>query len=162
MAEVRETALPGVGVRPDFVTADGREIGVLVHRDGRREVFVYDRDDPDECTSVVALSVDDAQTMTELLGASRVTASVGAVQQHVEGLTIEWITVEPGSSSVGTSIGDGAFRTRTGTSIVAVIRNDTPVPAPGPEFVFAAGDVAVAVGTAEGVVALRGLLTSNA
>lgn len=161
MAEVHETTLPGVGVRHDFVTSEGRPMGVLVHRDGRREVYVYDGDDPDECSATIALSPDDAQTMTELLGASRVATSVAAVQQHVEGLTIEWVTVDAGSPSVGRSIGKGAFRTRTGTSIVAVIRDESPVPAPGPEFVFEAGDVAVAVGTAEGVRALRALLTTD-
>lgn len=161
MTEVQETTLPGVGIRHDFVTGEGRQVGVLVYRDGRRDVFIYDEDDPDACRATIALSVEDAQTMTELLGASRVATSVAAVQQHVEGLAIEWVTVDDGSASVGRSIGEGAFRTRTGTSIVAVIRDDGPIPAPGPEFVFAAGDVAVAVGTAEGVVALRALLTGG-
>ena len=40
MADVRETKLPGVGVRHDFTTDDGRDVGVLVHRDGRR-AYVY-------------------------------------------------------------------------------------------------------------------------
>lgn len=159
MPEVRETKLPGVGVRHDFRTADGDEVAVLVHHDGRREIVVYDRDDPDACSARLDLSSEDAQTMTELLGASKVVASVAAVQRHVEGLTIEWITVERGSSAGRVSIGDGAYRTRTGTSIVAVLRNDEPVLAPGPEFVVEAGDVVVAVGTADGVVALRALMT---
>lgn len=161
MAEVRETALPGVGVRHEFVAADGSEIGVLVHRDGRREVFVYEDDDPDECRAFIALTADDAQTLTELLGASRVTTAIAAVQQHVEGLTIEWITVDAASSSAGQSIGDGALRTRTGTSIVAVLRDEDPILAIGPDFVLQAGDVTVAVGTAEGVSTLRSLLTSE-
>ncbi|MFV0524185.1 MAG: cation:proton antiporter regulatory subunit [Acidimicrobiales bacterium] len=162
MVEVRETNLPGVGVRHDFVTADGTEVAVLVLRDGRREVMVYERDDPDECRTVLSLSPDDARTMNELLGGSRVTEAVGAVQQEIEGLAIEWITVDPGSSSVGHSIGEGAFRTRTGASIVAVIRGGSPIPAPGPELVFDADDVAVAVGTTEGLGALRRLLTDRA
>ena len=37
MTEVRETQLPGVGVKHDFTTVDGRDVGVLVHRDGRRD-----------------------------------------------------------------------------------------------------------------------------
>ena len=50
MADVRETKLPGVGVRHEFTTADGTDIGVLVHHDGRREILVYDSDDPDACS----------------------------------------------------------------------------------------------------------------
>jgi TrkA domain protein len=159
VADVRETPLPGVGVRHEFVTGDGREVAVLVHHDGRREILVYASDDPDTCHTVLSLSPDDARTMNELLGGSRVTEAIAVVQQEIEGLAIEWITVGAGSSSVGTSIGDGAYRTRTGASIVAVARGDEPIPAPGPDFVFDPGDVVVAVGTVDGLAALRRLLT---
>lgn len=158
MGTVRETNLPGVGVRHDFVTEDGRDVGVLVHRDGRRELLVFDDADPDRCSAVLMLTSDDAHTLNELLGGSRVAESVANVQQEIEGLAIEWITVADESPSVGTSIGAGEFRTRTGTSIVAVVRDETPIPAPGPEFEFAAGDVAVAVGTGDGLASLRALL----
>ncbi len=47
MADVTEVRLPRVGVRHEFTTAEGERIGVLSHRNGRREIVVYDRDDPD-------------------------------------------------------------------------------------------------------------------
>lgn len=161
MAVVRETNLPGVGVKHDFKTEDGREVGVLVHRDGRRDIVVYDAADPDTCSAQISMSAADTRTLSELLGASRVTESIGAVTQEIEGLSIEWLTIDAGSSAVDSSIGDGAFRTRTGASIVAVVRGDTPIPAPGPEFVFAAEDVVVAVGTADGLATLRDLLAPS-
>ena len=91
MAEVRETKLPGVGVRHEFTTDSGADIGVLVHHDGRREILVYDDDDPDKCSSLVSLSAADTMTVSELLGSSRVVEAVTAVQQEIEGLAIEWI-----------------------------------------------------------------------
>ena len=36
MPEVRETLLPGVGVRHEFTTASGERVAVLTHRGGRR------------------------------------------------------------------------------------------------------------------------------
>jgi TrkA domain protein len=39
-----------------------------------------------------------------------------------------------------------------------VIRDDQSIPAPGPEFPLLAGDVIVAVGTAEGLAAMRDLI----
>ncbi len=156
--EVSHTKLPGVGVRHEFTTDDGREVGVLVHHDGRREILVYDSDDPDACSSVVSLSRSDSRTLSELLGASQVIEEVAAVQQDIEGLSIEWIDLGSSSPLTGTSIGDGRFRTLTGTSIVAIIRGAETVPAPGPEFSFASDDVVVAVGTAEGLAELRTLL----
>jgi TrkA domain protein len=161
MAVVRETKLPGVGVRHDFTTEGGGDVGVLVHRDGRREIVTYDTDDPDACTSMVTLTSSDTRTLSELLGASQVTEAVGAVLHEIEGLGIEWLTVHHGSPAVDTSIGDGAYRTRTGSSIVAVVRDDTTVPAPGPEFVFHEGDVIVAVGTLDGLAALHDLLAAD-
>ncbi len=158
MAEVQETRLPGVGVRHDFTTGDGQAVSVLVHRDGRREILVYDAADPDVCTSMVKLSSDDTRTMSELLGGSQVTEAVATVQHDIEGLAIEWIQLDDGSPASGMSIGDGRYRTRTGASIVAVMRGDTPIPAPGPEFVLQAADVAVAVGTTDGLATLRALL----
>lgn len=158
MADVTETVLPGVGVRHEFTTADGERVGVLVHRNGRREVLVYDRSDPDSCSSRLELTSDESRTVAELLGASQISEAVTAVQQQIEGLAIEWLDVEAGSSSVGTTIADGMYRTRTGASIVAVVRHDTSIPAPGPDFAFQGGDVVVAVGTSEGLEQLRSLL----
>jgi TrkA domain protein len=158
MAEVTEIRLPGVGVRHEFTTSSGERLGVLSHRSGRREVVVYHRDDPDAATTILHLSQDDTRTLAELLGASQVSEALMAVQQDVEGLAIDWITLPEHSRFGGATIAEGQFRTRTGASIVAVIRGDTTVPAPGPEHRLEAGDVAVAVGTAEGLVQLRDLL----
>jgi TrkA domain protein len=158
MPDVSETLLPGVGVRHEFVTAGGERLAVLTHRTGRRELAVYDRADPDRCTAVLHLSHDDTRTLAELLGASPVSEAVSAVQQRLEGLAIDWVAVPAASPVVGATIAEGAFRTRTGASIVAVVRGATTLAAPGPDHRFEAGDVAVAVGTTDGLAQLRGLL----
>jgi TrkA domain protein len=158
MAIVRETKLPGVGVRLEFTTSDGNVVGVLQYHDGRHDVLVYDTDDPDVCRSMLQLDDEDTRTLAELLGASQITEGIGAVQQQVEGLLLEWIALPVSSPAVGTTIGEGMYRTRTGASIVAVIRRGASIPAPEPDFAFAADDTVVAVGTADGVAALRSLL----
>jgi TrkA domain protein len=158
MPELRETLLPGVGVRHEFETAGGERIAVLTKHSGNRELAVYDRDDPDSSSTVLHLSVDDTRTLAELFGASRVSATVAAVQQQIEGLAIEWFTLAPSSRFVGASIADGEFRTRTSTSIVAIIRQGTTIPAPGPDQQLSAGDVLVVVGTPDGLDQVRSLL----
>lgn len=158
MAIVRETKLPGVGVRHDFTTASGDVVGVLTHHDGRHDLLVYDRDDPDTCTSMLHLDDEDTRTLAELLGASQLTEELGAVQQQVEGLVFEWIRLPAGSPGAGTTIGDGRYRKRTGATIVAVLRSEASVPAPGPEFALESGDTVVAVGTPETLAALRSIL----
>jgi TrkA domain protein len=149
-----------VGVRHEFITADGDRVAVLTHRTGRREIAVYDRDDPDAGTTVLHLNPDDTRTLAELLGASPVAEAVASVQQLLDGLAIDWVTVPSGSRAVGQTIGEGAYRTRTGASIVAVLRHQATIPAPGPDHRFEGGDVVVAVGTTEGLAQLRHLLVS--
>jgi TrkA domain protein len=156
MPEIEETKLPGVGVRHEFTTAAGERVAVLTHRSGRREIALYDRRDPDACRTVLHLDPDDTRSLAELLGASQVSEVIGAVQQDVEGIAIDWITLRSG----GATIGDGQLRKRTGASIVAILRNGGTIAAPGPEERLLAGDVVVAVGTPEGLDQLRALLTS--
>lgn len=66
---VDQTPLPGVGIRYDFLTEAGRRIGVIAHRDGGVEMFLYAADD-DECVSeAVVLRPDERAALVELLAA---------------------------------------------------------------------------------------------
>jgi TrkA domain protein len=150
MAEIEQTQLPGVGVRHDFVTRHGTRLGVIAHRSGHRELLVYDQHDPDACRNVVRLEEDDTRALTELLGGSQVTETLAQVQS-VEGLTIDWLTVEPDAACAGSEIGHTHLRERTGVSIVAVVRNGQTVASPAPDFRLQPGDTAVAIGTPEGI-----------
>lgn len=160
MPDVTETHLPGVGVRHEFVTSTGERVGVVSYRGGRRELLVYDDEDPEVSHTVMHLSTEDTRTMSELLGATKVSEELTAVQQEVEGLSIGWLPLTKGAGLDGRTIADGRIRTRTGVSIVAVIRGSEAFPAPKPEFRFEAGDVAVAVGTSEGLDEVRSILGS--
>ena len=157
MTEVSETKLAGIGVRHEFTTASGERVSVLSHRTGRRELAVFSKDDPDACSTVLHLSPDDTRTLSELLGASPVGEAVSAVQR-LEGVAIDWIRLRPGSAPAGTTIGAGRLRTRTGCSVVALVRAGETVPAPGPEVAMAAEDLVVAIGTPDGLRQLRVLL----
>lgn len=157
MAEVTETQLPGVGVRHEFSTGAGERVAVLSHRTGRREIAIYDRADPDSCTTVLHLNADDTRTLADVLGGGPLSEAAAGVQR-LAGVALDWIPIKPASGQAGSTIGDARLRTRTGSSVVAVIRGDATIPAPGPETVLAADDVLVAVGTPEGLRQLRDLL----
>ena len=151
MSEIKEVKLPGVGVRYEFETAERKRIGVISHRTGLREIYVSRPDDADEFKRVLELSPDDARTLAELLGATRVAQQLAELQQRIEGLVIDWLPVREDSAYVGRTIGDARIRTRTGVSVVAIVRGEEAVPAPGPEERLDRGDYLVVVGTARGV-----------
>lgn len=151
MSEIHEVKLPGVGVRYEFETAERKRIGVISHRTGLREIYVSLSKDPDEFKRVLELSRDDARTLAELLGATRVAQQLAELQQRIEGLVIDWLPVREDSYYAGQTIGDARIRSRTGVSVVAIVRGEDAVPAPGPEQRLHSGDYLVVVGTARGV-----------
>jgi TrkA domain protein len=151
---VEETPLPGIGVRHDIETEAGRRVGVVSHRDGRRELVVYDARDPDACVAQVRMTPAEAEALAEILGSARVLERLASLHQQVEGLVSTEIRVPPGSRYAGRPLGDTQARTRTGASIVAVIRRGDVVASPGPDFVFAGGDVVVVIGTPDGTAAV--------
>lgn len=161
MSEIREVKLPGVGVRYEFETAEGKKIGVICHRTGLREIYVARPEDPDEFRRALGLSADDARTLAELLGATRVATQLADLQQRIEGLVIDWLPVREDSPYVGRTIGDMQLRSRTGVSIVAIVRHDDAVPAPDPQEHVEGGDYLVVVGTARGVEDAVELLRSG-
>ena len=156
--EIQETALPGVGLRQEFTTSAGRQLGVVSYRTGRRELLLYDPDDPDACREVIRLIPEEADALADLLGVARLGGRLAELQQQLAGLAISWLTIRDGSPYATGTIADTQARSRTGVSIVAVLRAQTAFPAPTPDFGFQPGDTAVVIGTPEGVKALAGLL----
>jgi TrkA domain protein len=158
--EIQETALPGVGLRHDFTTRAGRQLGVVTHRTGRRDLLLYDRDDPDATQEVIRLTQEEADTLADLLGTARLTGRLAELQQRIEGLAIDWLPIRPDSPYAGRDIADTQARSRTGVSIVAVLRGDGAIPAPPPDARLEPGDTLVVVGTAQGIKELSKLLGS--
>ena len=72
-------------------------------------------------------------------------------------LELNWLTLEPTSSLNGCTIGELGVRTRTGASLVGVIRNGVLHPNPGPEFRFAEGDSVAVMGRPEQYDAFQAL-----
>ncbi len=161
MATVSETPLPGLGVRFEFVTRAGTRLGVLQRQGGRIELVVYDPADPDTVSESLTLDEDDARTLAELLGTSRVVEDLGRLRQRIEGLAIDWLPLGQGSPFAGRPLGDTGARSRTGVSIVAVVRGEEAIPAPGPEQRLEAGDTLVVVGTPRGIEDLAVILRTG-
>ena len=148
---MEQTALPGIGVRHDLVTESGRRVGVVTHRNGRRDLVLYDDEDPDACTADIPLTDDEAEALADILGASLMLGQLSGLREQAAGLLTEQISIPAGSPYVGRRLGDTRARTRTSASIVAVLREREVIASPDPAFRFEAGDVVVVVGTRQGL-----------
>jgi TrkA domain protein len=126
-----------------------------------RELVLFERDDPDTSRVLVRLGPDDSRTVAELLGVSQIAKDLAELGQDVEGLAVDRLPLPRTSPYDGGTIGDTAARTRTGVSIVAVLRAGSAHPAPGPEFGLRGGDTLVVVGTPRGIEDLAVLLRSG-
>lgn len=161
MTEIIETPLPGVGVRHDFACDSGRQVGVVSHHSGRRDLIVYDRDDPDRVAQTVSMSTDEARSLGALLGGPSIVERFDDLRQQIVGLEIAWLPISSKSRLAGRPLGESQMRTRTGVSIVALLRGETAIPAPGPDDVIRADDVAVVVGTDEGIDEAARILSAS-
>ncbi|WP_432826903.1 cation:proton antiporter regulatory subunit [Dactylosporangium sp. CA-092794] len=159
--DVERTALPGIGLRHEFVTAKGQHAAVVSHVSGRRDVVLYSSDDPDTVVATLALNTDEANGVAELLGTARIVERLADLQRQVTGLATVQVPIIAGSPYDGRSLGATQARTRTGASIVAVIRAGQILASPRPDFEFYPGDLVVVVGTAEGTAAVADILNNG-
>lgn len=156
--DVERTDLPGIGLRHEFRTSRGQLAAVISHHTGRRDVVVYDRNDPDTALAILTLTPDEANGLAELLGTARIVERLAQLNKQATGLVTAQNPIAAGSPYDGQLLGDTQARSRTGASIVAVVRGAEVFASPRPDFRFKAGDIVVVVGTAEGTTAVAEIL----
>ncbi|GAA6525355.1 cation:proton antiporter regulatory subunit [Intrasporangium sp. DVR] len=156
--EIEETLLPGVGIRYELATRAGRAIVVVVERDGGVQVGTYSPDDPDEAVESIVLDADEALAIGELLGAARMSQRFADLSREVPGLESARLPITAESPYGGRSLADTHARTRTGCSVVAIVRGDDVISSPTPSERLHVGDTLVAIGTERGLRTLAALI----
>lgn len=151
MPEVSHTHLPGVGDRYDLELRSHRRMGVIAHKTGKRELLVYDANDPDACRETVRLDEDEGHTLADLLGGTTVAEQAQVTSVDIAGMALDWIQVPDGSPAVGKNLAELNLRDDLGAIVVALVRGDETISAPGPGNHLEAGDTAVVVGPADAV-----------
>ena len=148
--EIISRVLPGIGVCQEMSLHDGRRIGIVTRRNGTRDIVVYD-EDGDGAAATVALNDDEADAVAELLGAPKLVMRLASMQAEADAVLTEQLPIPADSPYAGRPLGDTQARTRTGASIVAVLRGGATHPSPGPDFVLRGGDLVITVGTRDGL-----------
>jgi len=151
MVDVRRVKLPGVGVLHTFVTDDGGKVGVISHRSGHSDLLTFaDAEDGAAKKVSLRLDEDEAHTLAELLGGTKITESLSGLDQ-IPGLSIDWFHVDYDDHIAGQPLGSMTTRGLPGVTVVAVVRGESANPAPDEDFKVFPGDTLVVAGAPEKV-----------
>ena len=157
--DVREARLPGVGVKYGFRLDAGGRISLILHNDGKRELYWFRRADDEEPSAVITLDDDEARQLGALLGgAYQRPKIVEDLEMALGELSIEWVKVPDSSPLIGKTLADAALRAKTGITIIAILREPEPVSGAQPNDVIQQGDTLVTVGKAGQYAAFHRLL----
>lgn len=156
--DVKEVLLPGVGLRYEFTSHNGERIGIVARRGGDFDVVLYGPDDPDQARPVFHLTDDEAEAVAQILGAPRIAERFTELSQEITGLETGQVHIVAGSPFVDHPLGDTRARTRTGASIVAIVRNEEVLASPGPAEMLHARDVLIVIGTEDGIAGVEQII----
>ena len=154
--DLRETRLPGIGVKYSLRLDGGGRLAVILHNDGQREIYYYRRPDDDEPRAVIRLNDDEARQLGAVLGGAYERPKiVEDLEMALGELTIEWVPVPDTSPWIGKTLAEAAFRARTGVTVIAILREPEPVSGAQPNDVIERGDTLVTVAKARQYAAFR-------
>jgi TrkA domain protein len=160
MSTIRESDLPGIGRKFQLEARSGDRLVIVIHDDGRRELYHFDRNDPDELLSMVTLDDTEARQVAGIIGGLNYTPkALESVNITLEDLVIEWYRIGPGSHAIGQTIGNLQVRQTTGATIIATIdKAGRKRINPGPEQILDEDTTVVVAGERQQVRAFKRLL----
>ncbi|GHH29573.1 cation:proton antiporter regulatory subunit [Streptomyces lanatus] len=144
-----------LGLGYEFTNHEGDRVGIVAAWTGDFDLVVYAGGDPDEARPVVRLNNEEADTVAEILGAPRITERFADLTKEVPGLVSGQVEVRTSSPFADQPLGQTRARSRTGASIVAIVRGEDVIASPTPDHVLQAGDVLVVIGTHEGITGVE-------
>ena len=99
-------------------------------------------------TGIAPLTV---YAVAKRMGIQKVEGIIATYADLIPGLNAGQVHIREGSPFVDRPLGDTRARTRTGASIVAIVRDEEVLASPGPAEPLRAGDVLVVIGTEDGI-----------
>lgn len=160
MSTISESYLPGIGRKFQIETTSGDRVIIVIHDDGIREIYHYDRKDLNRADSVLTLTDGEARQIAGIVGGlSYVPKALPTTELVMDDLVLEWFVIEPGSASIGKTIRELQARTATGASIVSIIEPDKFNRVnPGPDTVINEGATLILAGDRRNIKTMKKLL----
>lgn len=158
MSTVRESDLIGIGKKFQIKTSYGDDIVIVIHDDGRREIYSYDEEE-NESKCVMTLNDEEARQVAGIIGGlSYRPKALETMDLALDDLLIEWYKVPESSESANKTIGELEVRQKTGASIIAAIEENDTVINPGPEYTVLSNTTLIVAGKRNQIKLLKKIL----
>ncbi len=158
---IYEADVPGVGKRYEVETGSGERAVVIVHHDGKRELFRRSSPDAD-AEKLFEFGAEEArQVATSLEGTDFQPLDLEDIDVPLGGAVIEWTEIPEGSPVAGEAMGEAHLGKQTGVTVAAIQRGDETFGNPGAETTLEAGDILVSIGSRAEQDALDELLETG-
>jgi TrkA domain protein len=163
MSTISESYLPGIGRKFQIETTSGDRLIIVIHDDGIRELYHYDRKDLDRADSVLTLTDGEARQIAGIVGGlSYVPKALPTTELVMDDLVLEWFTIESDAASIGRTIRELQARTATGASIVSIIEPDKVNRVnPGADTIINEGATFILAGDRRNITVLKKLLQNG-
>lgn len=163
MSTISEAYLPGIGRKFQVETLRGERLVIVIHDDGSRELYYFNRKNFDSPSSVVTLTDAEARQIAGIIGGlTYVPRALPTTEVVLEDLVLDWFTIEPGADCIGKTIREIQARTLTGASIVSLIEpNHTKRINPEADTVLNEGATLILAGDQRTIAALKKLLVKG-
>ena len=160
--DVEETRLPGIGSKFTLRLDSGGRLAVILHNDGKRELYFFPHAADEEPRAVITLDDDEARQLGAIVGGAYERPKiVEDLEMALGELQIEWIAVPDDSPSIGHTLAECGFRARTGITVIAILRQPEPITGAQPADTIERGDTLVTVGKAGQYREFRRLLSGG-
>ena len=147
--DLQETRLPGIGSKFTLRLDAGGRLAIIVHNDGKRELYFFRRGDDDEPSAVIVLDDDEARQLGAVIGGAYERPQiVEDLEMALGELLIEWLPVPDDSPWISKTLAECAFRAKAGITVIAILRQPEPITGAQPTDTIERGDTLVTVGKA--------------
>jgi len=162
MGNIREIELPGIGKKFQVEARSGDKLVIVVHDDGRRELYHYDEADAEEAISQISLDDEESRIVAAIIGGMQYRPkALETIDVSLQDLVIEWCKVEPHFKSIGKSINELEIRPRTGATILAIVEKHGQKINPNPDEKILAETTIVMAGERQQIKAFKELLLNG-
>ncbi len=156
--KIRMADLPGIGKKISMVTSEQSTIALIVHHTGKRDLYFFGNEEEEECGFSVTLTAEETRELgAQLLGAAYQPVDLDQMKMFKNQIVVEWVDLQQQSILVDKTIAESRIRTKTGASVIGVVRGTDVVPVPDIHCVLHAGDTLMVVGKSEQVEQLIAL-----